>query len=233
MGEADVGTIAYLRSDPENAVKYLQESANVAGDLNNGISRSMSMVKLAQVRFVYYQDNDFFKEVLDDAFDMFWKYRLSNLSARRFVKNIYALYFDLYYATKDKDNAIKYLEKFKNDTTSVYKSICYIPKDKSLYETTNCTGFTPYEARIKILQGKYSEAADMFKKYIYNFISDEDRVTLEFIAKEYYDYLIALKKSNRMDEYNLAYKNALELPDEPINTVWKDRIKLLNDEDKK
>lgn len=221
----DVGAIAYLRSDPQNAVKYLQESANVAGDLNNGISRSMSMVKLSQVRFVYYQDHDFFKEVLDDVFDMFWEYRLSNLSARRFVKNLYALYFDLYYEIGQLDKAVEYLNKFKNDTTSVYKSICYIPKDKSLYETSNCTGFTPYEARIKILQGKYSEAADMFKSYLNDFLTDIDRITLEFIAKEYHDYLIALKKSNRMDEYTVEYENALKLPDEPLNAVWKDKIK--------
>jgi len=221
----DVGAIAYLRADSDNAVRYLQESADVAGDLNEGISRDMSMVKLAQVKFVYYHDFEFFESVLDNAFEKFWKYRLSNLSARRFVKNIYALYFDLYYATKQKDKAIEYLDKFKSDSTSVYKSIYYMPKDTSLYKTTGCTGYTPYEARIKILEGKYDEAADMFKSYLNDFLNETDRTTLEFVAKEYYDYLIALKKSARMDEYKLEYENALELPDEPINAIWKKRIR--------
>ena len=220
----DVGTIAYLQGHPAKALKYLQESADVAGELNDGISRCMSLVKHGQIRLVYYNDVNFFKPVLDAAFKMFWAFRLSNLSAKRFVKNLYALYFDLYYVAENLEEMKKYLEKFKNDPTTVYKSICYVPKDPQKYITTGCTGFTPYEARIKMLEGDYKSAAEMFKRYINDFIDEGDRVTLEFIAKEYYDYLIALKVSGQDEAYEREYLNALELPDEPLNAIWKERI---------
>ena len=221
----DVGTIAYLRGDPEKALTFLKESADIAGNLNEGISKTMSMVKYAQVRFVYYEDYNYFESVLDEAFTLFWKFRLKNLSARRFVKNIYALYFDLYYAIGDTNKATEYLDKFKSDTTSVYKSIYYIPSDSSRFEASQCTGFTPYEARIKMLKGEYESAADMFDRYLHTFMDEKDRVTLEFIAKEYMDYMIALKMSNRMDDYEEAYAQVMGLPDEPINAIWKQRIK--------
>ncbi|QSZ42181.1 DUF4062 domain-containing protein [Sulfurimonas aquatica] len=218
----DVGTIAYLRGEPEKALKFLQESINAAGD--GEVSRQMSLIKYGQVRFVYYRDYELFETTLGTAFEVFWKSRLENLSARRFVKNLYALYFDLYYAMEDVEKAKLYLEKFKNDETSVYKSICYIPQDKSVYESSGCTGFTPYEARINILEGNYEEAVDMFKRYIYDYMSDSDRVNIEFMAKEYFDYLKALKELNRMDEFHKECEIALKLPDEPLNEIWKREI---------
>ena len=224
----DVGTIHYLRGNPEKAIEVMQKSVAVAGDLNNKISKYMSLVKLGQIKFVYLEDYDFFETTLDEAFQHFWKFRFESFSAKRFVRGNYALYFDLYYAKKDLKKANEFLEKFKNDNTNIYKSIFFIPSDKSLYETSNCTGYTPYEARIKMLEGKYEEAADMFSRYLNIFMTEEDKNTLEFIAKEYYDYLIALKKTNNTKQFESEKEKALQLPDEPLNAIWKDKIQILN-----
>ena len=223
----DVGTISYLRGDYNSAIKFMNKSVEVAGDLNNKISKYMSLVKLGQIKFVYLKDYDFFETILNEAFQHFWKFRFESFSARRFVRGNYALYFDLYYAKEDLIKSKEFLEKFKNDNSNIYKSIYFIPKDKSLYEKSKCTGYTPYEARIKILEGKYEEAADMFSRYLNIFMNEDDRNTLEFIAKEYYDYLLALKQINNTKQFEIEKEKALKLPDEPLNAIWKERINLI------
>jgi len=223
----DMGTIAYLRGDPELGVEFMQKSVDVAGDLNNKISKYMSLVKLGQIKFVYFEDYSFFKATLDRAFAHLWKFRFESFSAKRFVRSNYALYFDLYYATKDLEKAKEFLVKFKNDNTNVYKSIYFIPENEELYEKSKCTGYTPYEARIKILEGKYEEAADMFSRYLNIFMNAHDRNTLEFIAKEYYDYLLALKQIGNIEQFEQEKEKALNLPDEPLNKIYKEKIKEL------
>ena len=64
---------------------------NVAGDLNNKISKYMSIIKLGQIKFEY----DYFEGILNEAFEYFWKFRVESFSARRFVRGNYGLYFDL------------------------------------------------------------------------------------------------------------------------------------------
>jgi hypothetical protein len=122
----------------------------------------MSIIKLGQIKFEY----DYFEGILNEAFEYFWKFRVESFSARRFVRGNYGLYFDLYYAKKDLDKTKEFLEKFKNDNTPVYKSINFIQQDTTRVEESKCNGYTPYEVRIKILEGKYEEATDMFSRYI-------------------------------------------------------------------
>ena len=224
----DMGTIAYLRGDPELGVEWMQKSVDVAGDLNNKISKYMSLIKLGQIKFVYFEEYDFFESTLNTAFSHFWKFRFESFSAQRFVRGNYALYFDLFYAKKDLLKAKEFLTKFKNDTTNVYKSIYFVPEDKSLYEKSGCTGYTPYEARIKILEGEYEAGADMFLRYLNIFMNAQDRETLEFIAKEYYDYLLALKEIGNTEQFEVEKERALRLPDEPLNKIYKEKIKELH-----
>ena len=78
-----------------------------------------------------------------------------------------------------------------------------------------------------MLENEYEVAADMFDRYLNLYMTDNDRNTLEFIAKEYYDYLITLMKIGNESKFELEKKKALDLPDEPLNLIWKEKIKKL------
>lgn len=223
----DMGTISYLSAEPEKAVNSMQKSIDAAIEVGNDTSKYMSMVKLAQIRFVYYDEYNYFEEILNNAFEHFWKNRFLSLSARRFVRGNYALYFDLYYETRNLEKCKMYLEKFKNDNTNVYKSINFISENKELVSKSGCSGFTPYDARINILEKKYNKAAEMFSNYLNIYMTNNDRNTLEFIAKEYYDYLYCLKKIGDNKRFTYEKENALNLPDEPLNKIWKEKIRKL------
>jgi len=220
----DMGTISYLSAEPEKGVKSMQKSIDAAIDVGNDTSKYMSMVKLAQIRFVYFDEYDYIENVLNEAFQHFWKYRFESFSARRFVRGNYALFFDLYYETKNLEKSREYLEKFKNDETLVYKGINFIQTKKDLVEKSGCNGYTPYEARVKILENDYETAAKMFDNYLNIYMTETDRNTMEFIAKEYYDYLLSLKNSNQKEKFNIEKENALNLPNEPLNKIWKEKI---------
>lgn len=107
----------------------------------------------------------------------------------------------------------------------VYKSINFIQENEKLLERSNSNGYTPYEARIKILEGDFRAAAEMFDDYLNIYMSEYERTTMEFIAKEYYDYLLSLKETRQVEKFLLEKENALKLPDDPLNLIYKNKIK--------
>lgn len=214
----DIGYIAYLSGQFDKAIENITKSADIA-DTNEGkVSRYISKCVEARIEFLSKDNIEKFKKVLLEAYDIFDEKRLVSLTAKRWVKNVNAHLFEVYYAKRDIINTKIYFDLLKSDDWMI-----------SHQNVGKYSSFTPYEARVKILEKDFVQASTLFEKYIYEVILDSERNTRESMARDYYDYLLSLKEVD-IDKFLEQKQIALELPDEPGNHIWKEKIQRLNEE---
>lgn len=208
----DIGYIAYLSGQFDKAIENMTKSVDTA-DTNHGkVSKYISKCVEARIQFLFKNNIEKFEEVLLEAYDIFDEKRLASLTAKRWVKNVNAHLFEVYYAKKDIKNAKIYFDLLKSDDWMI-----------SHQNVGKYSSFTPYEARVKILEKDFVKASILFEKYIYEVITDSERNMRESMARDYYDYLLSLKEVDA-DKFLQQKQIALKLPDEPGNHIWKEKI---------
>jgi len=211
----DMGYILYLSGEYDSAIEFMTKSSEIADTKVTQVSKYISKCLAARIEFLYNGNVDNFEKVLNEAYFIFDENKLVNLGAKRWIKNVYAHLFEVYYAKHDLKNMKKYYALLKSDDWMITHQ-----------DIGNYSSFTPYEARIKILEKDFLNSALLFEKYIYEVISNEDRNTRESMARDYYDYLLSLKEVDT-NKFLEEKKIALELHDEPGNHIWKQKIKEL------
>lgn len=208
----DIGYIAYLSGDFKKAIENISKSADIT---ENKVSKYISLCLVYRLRFLVYNEIEEFEELLKRAFDIFYSNRLKNPGAKRWVKNVYAHLFEVNYAKQNLLEMKKYFELLKSDD--------WMASNQNIAKYSS---FSPYEARIKIIEKDYKTAVDIFHGFIYEIISDNDRKNKESMARDYYDYLFVLKKVYKK-QFIKEYKIAMNLPSSPGNHIWKEKIKTL------
>jgi hypothetical protein len=82
------------------------------------------------------------------------------------------------------------------------------------------------------LQERYEKAVKAFRIYIFSYLGSlEVRQKREGVARDYYDYLLALKRNGDMEEFEKVLTELVnEIPNEPGNQLWKAKAKAINKE---
>ena len=78
-----------------------------------------------------------------------------------------------------------------------------------------------------ILEEKYKEAVEAYDTYIFSYLGSlDERQRREAVARDYYDYLLALSGKGDNQKFSKILDELLtEIPDEPGNLLWKAKAK--------
>ncbi len=188
----DMGYIKYLQGDFDSAINYMSESIKSCDLAKNPINAAISQCLQYRIGFLsgkYLPDE--FDAVLDDAYEVFYENRLKNSNAKRWVRNVLAHKFEVAYSKKDLKESTRLFEKFKNDDWRLeFKN-----ENKFTNDQADC-------GRVLILQGRYEKAVQAFRIYIFSYLGSlKVRQKREAVARDYYDYLLALKRKGDMKEF--------------------------------
>jgi len=66
----------------------------------------------------------------------------------------------------------------------------------------------------------------MFEAYIYEGLTEKERINKEAITFEMYDYMVLLLKTKNIDLAKKTYMEIESIPDTPGNHYWKRKAKL-------
>ena len=211
----DIGYIAYLSGEFDKAIEFLHKSASIAQENGAEVSRYISICVATRIEMLRYDRINKFKNILLEALEIFEKHKFDDPSAKRWIKNVHAHLFEVGFAERNIAMMHKYYDLLLNDEWMLDHQ-----------QVKRYSSFTPYEARIALLEEDYIKAAELFEGYIYQIIPSSQRETKESIAKDYYDYLLALRHVDK-DRFQHELQKALKLPDKPGNQFWKEKIYLL------
>jgi len=211
--EYDMAYIQYLKGNFSKAIEYMKQSVIHAKKATKPISEAIS--KCVEYRMRFLSDNryvDEFEKVLDESYRLFYKYRFKSPNAKRWITNVLAHKFEIAYFKRD----IKNLKKYYNQLS--------IDSWREEYKKTNTFASSLQDyARLLIVEEKYNEASTAFHTHIYENMGALDiRKKRESVARDYYDYLIALEGADKL-EHLVVVLNELEyeIPEEPGNQLWK------------
>jgi hypothetical protein len=213
--EYDMGYICYLQGKFPQAIKYMDLSIKSCVDADKPVNRAISECLKYRIGFLSgtYTAEEF-DEVLEKALKIFYRHRLENSSAKRWVRNVLAHQFEVAYSEKKLKRAKKLFTILKNDDWK-----------REFKKENKFTNDLADKGRVLILEEKYSKAIKAFERYIFEYIGPlKKRQNREAVARDYYDYLLALKKKNKMKKFKKVLKELQEnIPDKPGNELWKTR----------
>ena len=215
--EYDMAYIQYLKGDFSKAIEYMEQSVIHAKKANKPISQAIS--KCVEYRMRFLSDDryaDDFEKVLDESYRLFYEHRFKSPNAKRWITNVLAHKFEIAYFRRDLNSLKKYYSQLSTDSW------------REEYKKTNSFASSLQDyARLLIVQEKYSEASAVFHTHIYENMGALDvRKKRESVARDYYDYLIALEGANELEQLTaVLYELECKIPEEPGNELWKGKAK--------
>ncbi len=208
----DIGYIAYLGGKFDKAILFLHKSASMSKECGASVSRYISECVATRVEMLRYDKVEKFEKTLLEALDVFEQHKFDDPGAKRWIKNVHAHLFEVAYAKHDIESMRRYFDLLKNDEWMLDHQ-----------QMKKYSSFTPYEARIALVEKEYQKAVELFEGYIYGIVGDEERNKKESMARDYYDYLLALHYTNKK-KFQQKREEAMALPDIPGNHLWKEKI---------
>jgi tetratricopeptide (TPR) repeat protein len=221
--EYDAGYVSYLKGRFPEADRHLADSIHYAAMAGDQVGEWIS--RCVRARFAALgQLNDgadafagamaAFHQVLVEALDHFehaWR-RSGNQHALRWIMNVHAHRFEVAFARDDLPAARDALEALRG-TLWVRR---FAPETFS----------DRYEARLHLLEGRFSQAAAVFERFLAaNPEPDDPCLHLEEISSHYYQYGRALLGAGEKDRAIQAWQSALLAPAGLGNSHWRERLK--------
>ena len=217
--EYDMGYIRYLQGKFAKAIEYMDRSVKSCEKASKPINKAISQCLKYRIGFLSGKYSaDEFDNVLNESSEIFYEKRLKNSNAKRWVRNVLAHKFEVAYSKKDVKEATRLFNILKNDAWKIeFKNENKFTNDLADY------------GRILILKKKYKKATEAFHEYIFSYLGSlEERQKREAVARDYYDYLLALKgKGDKKTFKKVFLELQKKIPDNPGNKLWKKRAKKL------